>query len=57
MSISNEEQKTIEYYDRAASQWAAIGAGLQKPFSESEMLAFQHLLPNGRLLEIGSGPG
>ncbi len=50
-----EEELTLGYYDRAAHQWSAEHG--EPGYWELEMDLFHQLLPQGRILEIGSGGG
>jgi len=56
--MSTQEDKTIKYYDEHAEEWAASHSGLnEKSFWNIEMERFHKLLPQGKLIEIGSGTG
>lgn len=58
MKYSDEEQKTITYYDNYAAQWAqANGDSDDTTFWKNEMEIFHEFLSAGSVLEIGSGTG
>lgn len=52
------EKKTIDYYDQKAEEWATAHHGNEEvSYWQNEMEKFHKLLPDGKVLEIGSGPG
>lgn len=53
--LTPEEQITVESYDANAAEWAS--AHMTPGFWREDMHEFNHWLPAGRLLEIGSGGG
>lgn len=55
MQLTPEEKITIETYNTTAKQWSAEHATVG--FWKEEMETFSKLLPNGKMLEIGSGGG
>lgn len=55
MSLTPEELTTKQTYDQTASTWS--GVHRSKGFWATEMENFHRLLPNGKILEIGSGGG
>lgn len=58
MAKADKELKTIEYYDRQASQWSsAHGGGETESYWKTEMEKFHRFLPSGKVIEIGSGAG
>jgi len=58
MAKTQKEQKTINYYDQQARQWASEHGGQEeKSYWEKQMNRFKKLLPFGNILEIGSGAG
>lgn len=58
MAKTPKEQKTVSYYDRQAQQWASEHGGHgERSYWEKQMARFKELLPQGRVLEIGSGAG
>jgi ubiquinone/menaquinone biosynthesis C-methylase UbiE len=58
MTNTDREKQTVDYYDRKAEAWASAHHGLGKAsYWQGEMERFHELLPNGKVLEIGSGAG
>ncbi len=58
MAKTQKEQKTVRYYDQQAQQWVSEHGGQEeKSYWEKQMVRFKELLPNGKVLEIGSGAG
>lgn len=58
MLRTQKEQKTINYYDQQAKQWASEHGGQEeRSYWEKQMFQFKELLPNGKIIEIGSGAG
>lgn len=55
MELSLEEKITLETYNTTAKQWSENHATVG--FWRKEMEIFRTLLPNGKVLEIGSGGG
>ena len=55
MRLTKEEQETIQSYDKYGKQWAA--SHLDFDFWAPELRGFKKYLPEGRVLEIGSGGG
>lgn len=55
MEFTDEEKITIQSYDKYAKDWTLKYSVLG--FWEQEMMVFQKFLPEGRMLEIGSGGG
>ena len=53
-----KQDKTVDYYDRDAEKWSRAHGGFEeKSYWEEEMEYFRKLLPNGKIIEIGSGAG
>lgn len=52
-----KEKKTIDYYDRNAQFWTDVHGGKEESYWTVEMEKFHSMLPDGKLLEIGSGSG
>src|SRR5687767_11237379 len=57
MSLTNQEKKTVDYYDRTAKEWVATHGSDGGSYWLAEMQKFHSLLPTGKVLEIGSGAG
>ena len=58
MARTQKEQKTINYYDQQAPQWASEHGGHEeKSYWEKQMARFKEFLQDGKVLEIGSGAG
>lgn len=58
MTNIDREQKTINYYDTNAEDWALKHGGDEsESYWRKEIDRFHQLLPSGKILEIGSGPG
>ena len=55
MKLTPQEELTIKAYDDKASDWAAKHSNAH--FWGKEMDKFHQLLPEGKILEIGSGGG
>lgn len=55
MKLSKLEQTTVNTYNSSASDWA--GKHSSSGFWAEEMKRFHNLLPQGKLLEVGSGGG
>lgn len=55
MTLRPEELTTVQTYDQTAQTWS--GVHNSKGFWATEMENFHRLLPNGKILEIGSGGG
>jgi SAM-dependent methyltransferase len=55
MELTAEEKITLETYNTTAKQWSVKHATVG--FWKEEMEIFRKLLPNGKILEIGSGGG
>lgn len=54
----NKLRQTVDYYDKEAKNWTSAHGGNQEDsYWKAEMERFHQLLPNGRVLEIGSGAG
>ncbi len=53
--LFDSEKVTIEYYDKNAQAWAEKHS--DESFYENEMKQFKEYLPEGSILEIGSGVG
>lgn len=52
------EEKTLNYYDEHAKEWAEAHHGFdEESFWKDWMEKLHKLLPNGKVLEIGSGSG
>lgn len=52
------KQKTIDYYDQQAKKWAEEHGGEKvDSYRLKYILKFNKLLPQGKILEIGSGDG
>ncbi len=50
--------ETVRYYDKEATNWSASHGGDDKDsWWKDEMLKFNEYLPNGKVIEIGSGVG
>jgi len=50
--------ETVKYYDQEASSWSASHGGDDKDsWWKDEMLRFNEYLPNGKIIEVGSGVG
>src|SRR3989344_3277821 len=60
MALTSEEQKTIQYYDEHAGEWAQKH-GMADPSNyklfDPEMKLLFKLRPTGKVLEIGTGHG
>ncbi len=55
---SQKQQKTVDYYDRDAANWASqYGRNDGESFWMSQIEKLHELLPSGKILEIGSGTG
>jgi SAM-dependent methyltransferase len=58
MANTKEENRTINYYDQHATDWATTHGGNKGPsYWQAEMEGFHKLLPAGKILEVGSGAG
>lgn len=58
MKKDNILQKTVNYYDQHAEEWAQAKRGYEEgSYWGKEMQMFKRLLPSGKILEIGSGTG
>lgn len=58
MTTTDREKRTVGYYDKKAEAWATAHGGYEDvSYWQSEMEKFHDLLPNGKVLEIGSGTG
>ncbi len=57
MKLTAQEKQTIDAYNTHANQWAQSRRSLGKWSKENEKNTFQSYLPNGKILEIGSGGG
>lgn len=55
MALTKEEEQTVRTYDINAAEWASQHAS--ERFWGQEMDRFSELLPNGKVIEIGSGGG
>ncbi len=55
MDLRDEEKKTIEYYDKHADEWS--GGHNSDRFWGELFDKFKEFLPQGNVLEIGSGGG
>ena len=57
-TLSTQEQETVDWYDNNAKTWAEKhGMKDEERYFQSELDRFMILLPEGKLLEIGSGYG
>lgn len=56
MELTNEEQKTLAYYNGCAKLWASDHQDMGKVW-ESIFKRFQDYLPSGSIFEIGCGGG
>ncbi len=55
---SDKKKQTIKYYQQNAEEWARTHHGYEKDsYWYQEIQQFNHLLPEGKVLEIGCGPG
>lgn len=54
MSLTDREKQTVDYYDREAENWTTAHG---ESYRKEEMEIFHRYLPEGRVLEIGSGSG
>ncbi len=53
-----KEQKTVGYYDTEAEEWVSAHGGSEgDSYWKDQMAKFHELLPNGKVLEVGSGAG
>lgn len=58
MVKTQKEEKTINYYNQKAKQWASEHGGHEeKSYWEKQINRFNELLPRGKIIEIGSGAG
>ena len=58
MTLTDREKQTVDYYDRDAKGWMkAHGGNEGESYWKEEMERFHQLLPEGKVLEIGSGAG
>lgn len=58
MDNEDRELKTVSYYDSKAEDWTAEHGGNEgDSYWKVEMEKFHQLLPDGKVLEIGSGAG
>lgn len=58
MPLTNEEKRTIDYYNQKAEEWVASHGGYEEEsYWKREIARFHELLPSGKVLEIGSGSG
>lgn len=58
MAKTDKEKSTIKYYDAHARDWtSAHGGNENQSYWQAEMEKFHHLLPSGKIIEIGSGAG
>ncbi len=56
--MDEQKIKTVRYYDQqATSYFTSLGKDEKKSWWKNEMLKFNEYLPNGKVLEIGSGIG
>jgi ubiquinone/menaquinone biosynthesis C-methylase UbiE len=55
MDLTDEEQKTLEFYEKEGVDWAARRR--EPTFWLDEIAEFQQLLPKGKILEVGCGVG
>lgn len=56
--MSDIKVKTVEYYDNEANTWSAShGGDDDESWWKDEMTRFKEYLPNGKVIEIGSGVG
>ncbi|MDD2578360.1 MAG: class I SAM-dependent methyltransferase [Candidatus Dojkabacteria bacterium] len=56
--MSDIKVKTVEYYDNEANTWSAShGGDDDESWWKDEMIRFKEYLPNGKVIEIGSGVG
>lgn len=56
--MSDIKVKTVEYYDNQANTWSAShGGDDDESWWKDEMTRFKEYLPNGKVIEIGSGVG
>lgn len=56
--MSDIKVKTVEYYDNQANTWSAShGGDDDESWWKDEMIRFKEYLPNGKVIEIGSGVG
>jgi len=50
--------ETVKYYDQKANSWSTSHGGDDKDsWWKDEMLRFNEYLPNGKIIEVGSGVG
>ena len=54
--LTDIEQQTVQYYNRSAQEWVGTHKHDTTVLDE-EMAAFNKILPEGALLEVGSGSG
>ena len=57
MTITEQEKATLQYYNTHAEDWRATHCVNSQSFWSDEIWQFHHLLPSGKILEIGSGSG
>lgn len=56
--IMHRKNKTVAYYDRDAERWVKSHGGREgESYWKEEIRRFNELLPEGKILEIGSGGG
>lgn len=54
-SFNEDEESTIKAYNKNAEEWSASHA--TEGFWEQEHILFSELLPQGNILEVGTGSG
>jgi len=57
MTITEKEKATLQYYNIHAEDWRAAHCVNSQSFWSDEITKFHHLLPSGKILEVGSGSG
>ncbi len=56
--MENKNLRTVNYYDAHAEEWVEKHNGYEeRTYWPDEMRRFRELLPEGKILEIGSGSG
>lgn len=56
--MDERQIETINYYNKEANSWSITHGGNEKhSWWEDEMVKFNEYLPNGKVIEIGSGVG